>query len=116
MKPIRPDEVTQTKCERIPDLVIESVNECIIRNWNENSSRSSFTQNEIIKEIQLKYKEAGTPIQRQEIFDSKYLDFEPIFRKIGWKVEYDKPAYCESYEPSFIFTKKKQKRANHEIL
>ena len=34
---------------------------------------------------------------------NKYLDFEDEYRTIGWKVTYNKPAYCETYEPYFIF-------------
>jgi hypothetical protein len=31
------------------------------------------------------------------------LDIEDTYREAGWKVEYDKPAYCENYPANFTF-------------
>ena len=45
-------------------------------------------------------------ITRDEVLRQKLLDVEPLYRKAGWQVEYDKHAYCENYEPFFIFSKK----------
>jgi len=45
-------------------------------------------------------------LKRHEIFDQELLDFEPHYRKAGWEVDYDKPGYNESYEPTFTFTSK----------
>ena len=43
---------------------------------------------------------------RQKIYDQGWLDFEPLYREVGWNVEYDKPAYYEHYDAYFKFTKK----------
>ena len=42
---------------------------------------------------------------RKEIFDNHLLDFEDVYRDQGWSVMYDSPAYCESYDPYFLFKK-----------
>lgn len=33
---------------------------------------------------------------RQQVYDNKWLDFEPLYRKVGWKVEYYKPGFIEA--------------------
>ena len=108
VKPITPDEVIQ----EIPDWVIEGANNCIKNHWVEINKRSHFTQDELINEITKVY-EREHPDQdelkylRSMLFDKHYLDIEETYKKVGWKVEYDKPAYFENYEPNFTFYKKK---------
>lgn len=38
---------------------------------------------------------------------NSWVDFEDLYRKQGWKVVYDKPAYCETYKAYFVLSKKK---------
>lgn len=45
-------------------------------------------------------------VDRNTVFKNKWLDVESLFENEGWKVNYDKPGYCESYEASFKFTRK----------
>jgi len=45
-------------------------------------------------------------ISSAKIFENGWLDVEPIYREVGWNVEYDKPGYNETYEASFKFTRK----------
>ena len=42
----------------------------------------------------------------EKVFKNKWLDVEEVYRKAGWKVEYDKPGYCEDYEAYFVFEKR----------
>lgn len=102
MKPITPDEVVNKKKKLVPDYVIECFNAAIAKNWDGHSS--TVFQDAIVSAICL----AGD-INRRVVFDQHYLDIEPIYADAGWKVEYDKPGYCETYEAKFIFTKKKNK-------
>ena len=37
------------------------------------------------------------------IHDNKWMDFEGAFEKYGWIIEYDKPAYNETYDAVFEF-------------
>lgn len=97
VEPIKPSEVFQS----MPDFVIRGANECISEHYHELDNSSRFTQNELIEHI-LKY--APENISRQTLFDKHWLDIEPTYRRAGWEVEYDKPAYYEDYEANFIFS------------
>jgi hypothetical protein len=103
MLPIHPilpsNAVQQAKANKVfPDVVIEVFNEFIVKNMQ--GRRSKVYQNEV---IQLIIDKTEGLFGRQEIFAEKWLDVEDHFRNFGWKVTYDKPAYCESGEPYFIF-------------
>lgn len=103
IKPITPEELEQEKEKLIPSYVITAFNKLIVKNWDYRAS--SFTQDAIIEEIIKEASSAGFLITRDFIFESHLLDIESIFKKVGWHVEYDKPAYCESYPARFRFTK-----------
>jgi hypothetical protein len=102
IKPISPDNIVEAKLKTIPDEVIQVFNDLIVRKWN--GSSSCIKQDDIITEIQTKL-----ACGLQEIFDNKWLDVEDAYRAEGWVVEYDKPAYNESYAATFEFKKKKNK-------
>jgi len=95
IKPISPNEITPL----IPDFVINVVNRLLQKKWNGTSA--IILQETIINEII----NDQPNISREEIFDNGWLNFEDIYRKVGWDVEYDKPGYCESYKAYFKFTK-----------
>ena len=46
-------------------------------------------------------------IKKGDIFTNNWLDIEPLYEDIGWKVTYDKPGFNETYEATFTFDKKK---------
>jgi hypothetical protein len=96
-KPIAPSEAQALKV--IPDLVIEAFNEAIQSNMKGKSAH--FAQEAVVQMIERK------GIKRKTIFEKGYLDVEQIFAKEGWKVEYDKPGFNETYEATFTFTAKK---------
>ena len=96
IEPIKPSEIKQI----IPEFVIKGANECIQDHYKELVRRSKFTQNTLMKYV-LKYAPEG--VTRETIFDNHWLDIEPIYRKAGWKVIYDCPAYCENYPATFTF-------------
>lgn len=90
-----------------PDEVINGFNTVIKRNWNGSSAR--VDQDEVIDEILSNYKKnLKLKMTRKKLFDDHLLDVEDVFRKAGWKVQYDKPGYCESYSAYFIFSKPQQ--------
>lgn len=101
VKPISPNDVEGKKLEGIPDQVIEAFNELIAKNWR--STEAVIKQRDVVKLILEKLN-----IESGQIYDNGWLDVEPVYRKAGWNVEYDKPAYCESYEPTFTFRKKRK--------
>jgi hypothetical protein len=96
IEPIKPSEVVQI----IPEWVIAGANECILEHYRELAKESKFTQNELIDFV---LKKAPEGVTRQTLFDNCWLDIEPIYRKVGWRVNYDSPAYCETYEANFTF-------------
>jgi hypothetical protein len=104
IKPITPNEVVSHKTNVvIPDYVFEAFNYLISKNFRNGSA--TIKQNEVIERIISAHSET---ITREYLFDNHFLDVEDVYREAGWRVEYDKPAYCETYEASFKFTKKEK--------
>lgn len=98
VEPIKPSEVQQI----IPDWIIEGTNECIQDNFVASHGESHFTQKTLLKYV-MKHR-PNENITSDMIFKNHWLDIEPIYEKAGWKVDHDKPAYCENYEANFTFS------------
>ncbi len=98
VRPIRPTEVVSKRKASIPDVVFETFNEMIAQDFN--GTFAYVYQDDIVKSLV----EKG--FKRDDIFKNHWLDVEEIYRKQGWEVKYDSPAYCESYHAHFIFTAK----------
>lgn len=98
IEPIKPEEADQAKKDSLPDFVIEAFNFMIGSNFH--NGRSSFKQSEVVKKIA----ELGE-VNKNAIYENHWLDVEGVYRKIGWKVKYDRPGYNESYEATFEFRK-----------
>jgi len=96
-KPITPAEVVKLKVALIPDKIIEAFNELIAENYS--GEYSSFTEKRVVARIVKK------GISSSEVYANHWLDVEDVYRKGGWKVEYDKPGYNEDYEATFTFKK-----------
>ncbi len=105
-KPLSPFEVSQLnkkfRKDRIPPEVVEIVNMMLIEEYEEGRP-VTLLQKDIMDKVVKVLK-----ITSQEAYNKKFLDFEEVFRAVGWKVEYIKIAYNESGEPSFRFTKDKE--------
>lgn len=100
--PISPDEVAALRQKTLPPEVFEAFNELIAEDFDGRSA--IVMQNAVVARIMNKLDIES----RQIIYNKKYLDVEEVYRQAGWKVEYDKPAYNESYEASFKFIKKQK--------
>lgn len=96
IKPITPDQVADQKITSFPPEVFEAFNELIALHFTDGSAR--VNQTEVVNLIKGK--------MNIKIFNSNWLNVEDAYRAAGWKVFYDKPSYCESYEAYFEFTKK----------
>lgn len=99
-KPITPGEITPAKAASLPDNVIDVFNELIAAAWN--GHHAIVKQKDAAREIASRME---VPVDH--VYQRGWLDVEDIYRKAGWKVEYDKPAYCETYDATFTFKKKK---------
>ena len=97
VKPLKPLDVLAAKAEAIPDQVIEAFNHLIAENFR--NSTSTFKLKEVKQEAA---KRMGLEDTSQ--LKSTWFDVEDIYRKQGWKVEYDRPGYNETYDAYFRFT------------
>jgi hypothetical protein len=93
-KPMRPEQIAEAKNLAIPGHVFDAFNTCITKTYT--NGRAQVYQKDVVAEI-AKTTE-NPPIE--------WLDVEEAYRENGWDVQYDKPAYCESYRAFFIFSKK----------
>lgn len=96
VRPLNPKEILEKRIADIPDAVLEAFNELIAKNFN--GAYAIVRQNEVVK---LLVEKKG--INKNEIFENHWLDVEDLYRKAGWKVEYDKPGYNETYDAYFEF-------------
>jgi len=111
-EPIKPDDIVKARKNTLPDEIIQALNTLLTKKFN--GYNAIIMQNDVvdlaIKLILEARKEEITgpnsDLIRTQIFENQWLDVEPIFEKFGWKVEYDKPAYNESYEANWTFTKR----------
>ena len=96
-KPIRPNEIN--KLSIIPDGVIDVFNMLITKHYR--NGYAEFTAGEASKAICEKMTCAS-----HVPYDEGWMDIEPIYRKAGWLVDFDSPAYNESYPATYKFTRK----------
>lgn len=101
VKPITPKEALGKKQEQLPDEVLEAFNELIAANLKDRES--TFKATDAVNLIRQKLE-----IKSDAIYEKGYLDIEQIYRKAGWEVEYDQPAYCESYPATYTFRAKRK--------
>lgn len=95
--PIKPSEVIAKKKTDFPEAVINTWNVCIAAAFT--NGRANIKQLDIANAIA-----TVMNCERQQVFDSGWLDIEEIYRSVGWKVVYDKPGYNEMYEATFTFS------------
>jgi len=103
-KPFSPEEALASRASVIPDFVINAVNSLLAARYSGSSCQ--IEQKEIIEAIKDEAAKQGLTVTMDWIFEKNWLDFEPLYEKEGWKVVYDKPGYCESYSPFFIFSRR----------
>ena len=101
IKPITPNEIQDEKNLTIPDYIIESVNEILVKKWSGTEQKASFTQDELM-ELVLSKNPSKT---REQIFEDRDFDFEDFYRKLGWNVYYNKGQYYDTFPPYFVFRK-----------
>lgn len=104
MKAITPKEACEAKAKSLPEFVIKAFNNLLVRKYNQ--SAIYITQTEVVDEI-LKLS-CDDNLTRQDVFDNRWLDIEPLYREYGWVVNFDKPGYNESGVAMFTFKPKKE--------
>lgn len=98
-KPFSPAEAKANKIHHIPDEVFEVVNNLLFKNYNDSSI--TILQDQVVTEICKRM-----DISRQLIFDNKWLDFEDVYRKQSWDVDYNKRLYYEDGSDFWVFKPK----------
>ena len=98
VKIITPAEVRKARFDYIPEIIFEAFNKLIIEKFD--GKESIVLQDDILSLVC----NEDTSLTKDNIFKKHYLDVEDYYRDKGWKVEYDKPAYCENYKAFFKFT------------
>jgi hypothetical protein len=100
VRPMRPGEVAKRKEIDFPDAVFEAFNEMITRKFSSGSA--TFKLDDVVALM------AKKGLNRNDIFENHWLDVEDVYRAAGWKVEYDSPAYCETYPATFTFSTRRK--------
>ena len=97
VKPITPQEAIDGFIDNIPPKIIQVVNELLMKKASPLASSITIKQDEILDLV------CDENLSRATVFERKWLDIEEIYRRAGWDVKYDKPAYNESYDAYFVF-------------
>lgn len=96
--PISPADIAYAKSKYIPPEVIDAANELIAINFSNGTSK--FKLNELKDLDRTKFTSA-------QDLKSEWFNIEELYRAQGWSVEFDSPAYNESYNSFFVFEAKK---------
>lgn len=117
MKAITPSQAKEAarlrKIQSIPSFVIEAINSLLIEKVNQHGYAKLY-QDDIIAKILEADAEWTDPtngsihikVDRNMIFEKRWLDFEDLFNEVGWHVTYDQPGYNESYTSCWEFQEK----------
>jgi hypothetical protein len=134
MRPITFDEAVEQKAKSVPEWVVDVWNQLIAQNFNQGRSsfkqkalvealmtrwREEDPVSAIEMQARLTLRSEAKPTlafahealdqlwvgRRADIFKTGYCDLEPLYRAAGWRVVHDKPAYNETYDAYFKFTK-----------
>ena len=103
IKPIDVDKIDELFQKQIPECIIDAVNKLIISHYSPTKKEATIKQDEIRDMV------VTEEMSRNKIFKNNWLDIEDIYRNVGWIVEYEKPAYCETWDAYFVFKKPKNK-------
>jgi hypothetical protein len=96
-RPITPQEVAGAKCTYTPPAVFDAFNIEIAQRYS--VGRAIVPQNAVIARL------VNGGMKRSEIFDGGWLNVEEAYQAVGWKVSYTKPAYNESGDSYFEFSR-----------
>lgn len=102
VKPITPEEAEKKR--EIPDFVIAVFNDLISAEYRNGAAR--VRQDQAIAAI-LGAAACPAGMTPNKLCTLGWLDIESIYAE-HWDVAYDSPAYNETYEPSWTFSRRKR--------
>jgi hypothetical protein len=97
VKAFSPQDVLNAKTGVIPAEVIETINQLLAERFDGNPCY--IKQDEVVERASSSMKD----VSRNDFFDKGWLNFESLYEKQGWRVDYDKPAYNENYSAFWRF-------------
>lgn len=100
-RPITPAEVVGLKRSSIPAAVFDGFNAMIASSWDGREATFSM------KDAEEAILALDKSLKSDQLYDNGWMDVEPIYRREGWSVEFEKPGYCESGEAMFTFKKRR---------
>ena len=98
---VSPKQAEELQIRHIPPEVYETFNRFIAQKLY--NGRARVLQKDVVAELE------NRGFDRRRIYDEHMLDVEDAYRKNGWDVVYDSPAYNETYDASFEFKSKKKR-------
>ena len=98
--PITPKFIEDNLEYIIHPAVIQAVNELLKESYRPGKSVILT-----IKKVIQKTKSICPELTAEKIQENKWLDFESVFRNVGWKVKFDSPGWDENYESFYEFSK-----------
>lgn len=96
--PISPKDIAAAKAVVIPPFVFDCFNKCIAEKFCDG--QATVLTHVVCTLIKAECTKHNIP------FQIEFLNVEEVYKEQGWKVVYDKPAYCESYDAYFVFREK----------
>lgn len=104
--PLSPAEAKAAVEAAIPDFVFESFNALIVENLRGKSAH--FLHKDLCDALVAAGVAAGhADLTVDELYKRNWLNTHSIYahyRAAGWKVDYDRPGYCETYQAHWTFT------------
>jgi len=106
IQPVSPRGVAEHKLANLPPVVIKIVNDLLSAACDGKNGiyHATVKKDDIVTRIKQELGDTfmGKPIN-DAIKEGGWLNFEPIFEKAGWKVEYHSPDYTESFPSYYKF-------------
>jgi len=87
INPISKDQAISAHVENIPDSIIDAVNKLLIK-YVEPNGVTIIHVDDILAIACSDDPDSGKPT-RNEVYDNRWLDIEPLYRKLGWKVSFE---------------------------
>jgi hypothetical protein len=97
MSPITPQQVAAKKERYIPKAVFDVFDALIVENFC--AGKAVVKQKDVVERVKKTLPD----------FKSAWLNVEEAYEAIGWQVYYDKPAYNETYDATFVFQSREKR-------
>ena len=107
MERLTAENIDKMAAEAFPEWVLDITDSLIASKWRKKRATLKFKEvrEALMIELRKQKPEEDDGKLCNMISDNGWIDIEEYYRTVGFKVEVDNPAYNESYEGYFTFTK-----------